>query len=561
MIPLVQMHQMVQTPPHLDPLIQPHHLKPDYLSLHHHSAQIPRQLNPYPNVTSTPRAFALRSSRLSPSLPRNPNTFPLANPYQPDLNGEHSLRRKTPNGTLDNGYDGSHLASGPPPLKHMILPASATIFPTAVVDRPPNAPTGGYQSSVPRAGWLYPGISPPNHVHPRLEIISPSGPPAMGAWGVSPLGLGPNLAVMDPSTLLQSIPQPSYHSVESLQPILGPGYHQSSHSPYSPVGYPQPSTWGNVNVSDYRTTTPLANGYPNQGAVVDSALIPPQPTIHPGLSNGLSLGHSHPFRTPLSSHPLDDGINRYSHAQSILVNPQRRLEALSLSPTTVSQRRDSGDAFSTTRFKERVLAHAHKTYADLLIYLSHSKKMHVRSSSGSRSNSKMIVFPKPPKQLTATLSTNPARSSQQPYAEPNPSYPQHMAQKRTLSRPLGYGHRSGDPQVHQPADLTDPAVLSGHAPPPRFPTTIPAEVHSHPSLRHNPYASKTHRILTDVNSPIIGAKSALEMLMNLCEQSGWKWVDGMLLGGCLHYGLEHYEDALEWFKRIISLDERLVCRE
>jgi hypothetical protein len=59
-----------------------------------------------------------------------------------------------------------------------------------------------------------------------------------------------------------------------------------------------------------------------------------------------------------------------------------------------------------------------------------------------------------------------------------------------------------------------------------------------------------------MSSPSLIAKSSLEMLTNLCEQSGWKWVDGILLGGCLHYGLEHYEDALEWFKRIISLDER-----
>ncbi len=26
--------------------------------------------------------------------------------------------------------------------------------------------------------------------------------------------------------------------------------------------------------------------------------------------------------------------------------------------------------------------------------------------------------------------------------------------------------------------------------------------------------------------------------------------------GCLHYGLERYEEALEWFKRIIDLDAR-----
>jgi hypothetical protein len=60
----------------------------------------------------------------------------------------------------------------------------------------------------------------------------------------------------------------------------------------------------------------------------------------------------------------------------------------------------------------------------------------------------------------------------------------------------------------------------------------------------------------DRTSPTSTARASLEMLNHLCEQSGWKWVDGMLLGGCLHYGLEHYEEALEWFSRILMLDPR-----
>jgi hypothetical protein len=33
-------------------------------------------------------------------------------------------------------------------------------------------------------------------------------------------------------------------------------------------------------------------------------------------------------------------------------------------------------------------------------------------------------------------------------------------------------------------------------------------------------------------------------------------MDGMLMGGCLCYSLERYEDALDWFKRIVVLDKR-----
>ncbi|RCI14110.1 hypothetical protein L249_8127 [Ophiocordyceps polyrhachis-furcata BCC 54312] len=55
-------------------------------------------------------------------------------------------------------------------------------------------------------------------------------------------------------------------------------------------------------------------------------------------------------------------------------------------------------------------------------------------------------------------------------------------------------------------------------------------------------------------SPLSAARSSLHMLEILCEQSDWQWIDGILLGGCLQYGLEYYEGALKWFSRILELD-------
>jgi hypothetical protein len=60
----------------------------------------------------------------------------------------------------------------------------------------------------------------------------------------------------------------------------------------------------------------------------------------------------------------------------------------------------------------------------------------------------------------------------------------------------------------------------------------------------------------DKPQPILSARSSLEVLTSLCEQSGWKWINGMLLGGCLHYGLENYDEALQWFYRITALETR-----
>ncbi|TQS37820.1 hypothetical protein Golomagni_01691 [Golovinomyces magnicellulatus] len=59
-------------------------------------------------------------------------------------------------------------------------------------------------------------------------------------------------------------------------------------------------------------------------------------------------------------------------------------------------------------------------------------------------------------------------------------------------------------------------------------------------------------------TPIIYAKKAIEILYCICEQGGWHWIDGMLLGGCIAYGLKEFHEAIHWFFKIISLDPNHV---
>jgi len=60
------------------------------------------------------------------------------------------------------------------------------------------------------------------------------------------------------------------------------------------------------------------------------------------------------------------------------------------------------------------------------------------------------------------------------------------------------------------------------------------------------------------NPTLAVAASALEMLSHLCMESGWEWVDGILLGGCLAYGLGDYHKAMRWYSRIIVRDSTHV---
>lgn len=548
MLPLVQMHQMV--PNHFEHQGQYHqtNLKPDY----HQAARLSRPSPSYHEAGSVPRLFPLRNGQPPHTLHRITTTFNRS-PATHDLNSEHSLRRKTPSGTIDNGYDGSmaHLASGPPPLKHMILPASSKIFPTAMSHRTAGSSLGSLQRPVPAGSWPYSATTPTNKLEHGVDSLN-SAPASLGGWGLGPLNMGLDPGATDRTHLLQPMPQHNYHAVSNLQPMMGPSYQQPlTPTVYSPAGYGQPAFLTDGGVADFRTAIPLANGYTPQNAVVDSAFMPSHSTLHHGLHNASGLGQPNPFRLPFSSYPLDDGFTRYGHNNHSPYHvPHHRLEALSLNSPLGPLAKDAhGEVSSPTQFKERALHHAHKMYNDLLFYLSHSKKAHPgRGGANSRQTSKMLVYPKPPKTLGASLSpTKPGHSF--PYADATASYSHQLAQKEAAARAYGFGGRPTDIQSLSAGNANDRAMGSNPA--------IMAEILNPGQLR-SPYPNKPHRAYHEMNSPLLGAKAALELLTSMCEKSGWKWVDGMLLGGCLHYGLEHYEEALEWFKRIVCLDENHV---
>ena len=343
----------------------------------------------------------------------------------------------------------------------------------------------------------------------------------------------------DQKSFLQAMPQQQqqYHPASSLQCILGPGYQQvASPTIFSPAAFQHTQGWRDGGLPDFRSAIPMTPGYMPANAAVDSAFMPAQPSIHPALANGPLQGHMQPFRMHMSNHPPDDGFARYGHNQPFVHSPHRGLESLSLG-VGAADLGNNGIAHgpSQPHFKERALAQAHKTYAHLLTYISRSKKVQGRLGPGSQSHTKMVVYPRPPKQPMPTMGQAKPRLSHSATA-PVPTYAHYMAQKQAAA---GCAYTFAGQQVDQAA---------GH-------TAVMAQVVPRPPLHRSHYSSGSHvPHAQGFSSPLLNAKTSLDMLTGLCENSDWKWIDGMLLGGCLHYGLEHYEEALEWFKRIIGLD-------
>ncbi|KAK4242504.1 glycosyltransferase [Achaetomium macrosporum] len=502
MMPLAQVHQMVQ--PQIDSLgYYQSQLKPEY-SQHHRGSHLSQGSLSLRSTDSTPRAFAIRSAQHVPGLQRITATLSRLHAHDHNQAEPYYLRRKTPSGTIDNGYDGSlaHLASGPPPVKHMIVPASSRIFPTAVVQRASNPSAGGMLQQVPVGAWPYSAATPMTSFDPGMDSVNGLHGTARG-WGIGSPGPALSLGATDGATFVQAVPQHNYHA-SGLQTPLGPPYQQSlSQTVYSPGGFQQPAVWRDGNLG-YRTFIPLANNYTPQNSV-DSAFM--ASTIHHGLANAPGLGQTHQLGLPLPGQPPHDGFACY--CQNHLVHHATHPGQNSVSTTPGAGFANgvaSGEVGSPARFRERALQSAHKAYNDLLLYLTSAKKAnHARNGSGSRVSSKMVVYPKP--------STTPAGSgnrvpSLSAFGELPEGYSQQMTRREAAIRAFASGH-------HQ-------------------------------------------RPFHEMGSPVLNAKASLDMLSTLCEQSGWKWVEGMLLGGCLHYGLERYEEALEWFKRIVNLDQSHV---
>lgn len=463
----------------------------------------PRSFNTYPAVD--------QASQWNTAYHQIITNFP--HPSIAD-HSEHSLRRKTPNGTIDNGYDGAptQLAGGPPPPKYLSYTPSGDIFPNTNSGRPipvANNPAWFPTSHSARASGDDTG---------SLRLLTPGGSGfGQGGLGFSPIH-GPML----------SSPSVQMHPI-SLRGGMHHGFgntyqNQTMASPsvISPgVGFsPANAIWADGPLGGYHQGMQMSStGYPPHNIPYESGFAAIQAPLPQGPLGGYGYSQNPPFPMPCM---LDDGFSR--HALPSMLQSSNRLQNLSLACSPLT---GIGDG-SPQNFKEGVLASAHKAYSDLVAHVTRSKKIHQHGKTSSRSL-KSIIFPRPPKHLGLRPTSHLQRTHQ--------SFPGAVAE---------YPHRGAT--TVEPRRLPDPFD-------PSFPSTrldaTGRAFSAYPAVTSALYGNAMIQ-----TNPRENAKASLEVLKHLCEQTEWKWIDGMLMGGCLHYSLEHYEDGLEWFKRILNLDRK-----
>ena len=207
-------------------------------------------------------------------------------------------------------------------------------------------------------------------------------------------------------------------------------------------------------------------------------------------------------------------------------------------------------------FRDRTFTWADRIYRDLLatIHRNSREGHHFGLSGFGKGPTKLTIYPKPPRRSGSHFSNDPTTTSGTGSANKNDLKPQKVDPMREAEPPR--------PQT---------AIYSPHR---------RASDYGHSAQQH-PYDAATHDSTiarTDVHDSrrisdsgvnrVLGLKqsqqvrqsafNALSTIEILCEQARAPWIDGMLLAGCLAYGLGTYDKALGWYKAILAHDNTHV---
>lgn len=484
---------------------------------------------------------------------------------------EHALRRKTPNGTLAAGYDGT-------PVDTTIQPATKHILVSPMDSIQFLSPQAGLlgdvwqQSALDQSGpkpMNFPPVFKNDGTNPLAsgEFVQD----ANGTSWVRPVNYPPGIdSVLNQSLPLQGPQRFVMHNGAYVPTVLpatlqqcvgptasagtgpyGPYWPDGVYIPYRPAairdsrfGSPHPAGFFDLNQPVFtQSQTPLGSRPDTSFAWGQST--PGLPTQDPLMKPIFPPRHSDQL-------PYHARINR--SISGLPANPPNN-NSMNWTgrPSAGPGIHGPGPAVTgNIEFKEKILSWAHGVYVDLLATIHQARRNSI-SNSGADGHSqrflKPSIYPKPPRQPGLDFSQNPSN----------------------ISRHNSYPSSQYDLQRQKSGLLANPRMKDTHSTPllqnsvhGRRPSLSQFSQHHHRGSdsqmrdagRFSVSASGSRFSGSPFNegSPVNNAASALEMLSHLCMESNWEWIDGMLLGGCLAYGLGDYHKAMRWYSRIIARD-------
>ena len=434
---------------------------------------------------------------------------------------EHMLRRKTPNGTLAAGYDGSR----PPAAKHIAMPHPTTSDRSTrhgglSSDAPVFYQKQQYSKSQQSPSRVF-GVQGDDGFAFQSKLDSQWN--SLGGDVDSVLIQGPPYRQHRDSLNMQHIPTP-------LQPCLGP-QHLKTPLPIEPL-------WPDV------ACVPAGN--PSQSVLQAQPYQPPNNI----LDNTFYRSTSSKDESQLDTFNSD---NQPTELQTNSAIPlafrskrmplDQNLRVLGYENSVQTPRPDSSSTFSNppekfqmpkekSHFNKKVLDWAARVYENLLASIT--QQTYASRQSRSITNQKSGQEPS-----EVTL--------KQPHSihESRNWGPGTLAPQGTGSTQNGQSDRRS--HLFEPQRTTSRGFNQSN-------TDRPSRPSRHSSEAHYYTASKSQ--FHGASSRTDAAAAAIEMLGQLCQQDGWASQDAIMLGGKLSHGLGEFYRAMKWYSKALNRDPR-----
>ena len=522
---------------------------------------------------------------------------------------EHMLRRKTPNGTLSAGYDGTPVdwATRPHASKQFL------IHPGERVTNHTSTNSNGF-SNVPSTFGRQPYAMATEHAlqeawttqspsfkqrvdsavmtdesFPRpqwmqQELRPPSIDSVLHQVPVAPQNMMNPTGYQQVPTALQPLwPLATGPTASNAQFSYGPYWPDGSFEPYRPSAFRDGqfnAQFANINLNglpDFqvsqdrqqwsRRSIPSARSRDNQSGApgtLDRSHVGATRSNSDSFHARRSRSYHQPAKYSHTNGPATTAIfcgyvtpnsNGAFHSDGMRTAPCQHNMQFSISPPLENQTSSSFE-----QFKPKILAWAHRAYINLV----YQSKRNALKHTSDKGHTRASIFPKPPTSLSHVPETRHSTHRPSPSGA-EMSFNEHESSQAYNRNCLDHGI-SPKAQSQWPLPRSrsmfherhDRGLRISDAPTP-YTNSKPAAIPQLPgfSMNQSPYTAPLP-IPYQFQSPAAEAQYALDALDRMCQESGWQWTDGILLGGCLAYGLEQFELALRWYSRVLTCDANNV---
>ena len=232
--------------------------------------------------------------------------------------------------------------------------------------------------------------------------------------------------------------------------------------------------------------------------------------------------------------------------------------------------------------RDEIFAWAQNIYKELIAFIHHTRKANRQGKhgNGSQQPSRLDIYPRPPR--------HPSQESVQTLRGQHYERSSSTSSISDRHNELPHGHSGPSPGVansipglyHSKStgwnqfDFQDPHAAynrrhSYQAPLGTGSSSLQGPIlplDKYRTLRRTSGISVAQAMQGGYNGPIspygnsptpnANAMAAFEKVSQLCQESDWKWIPGLLLAGCLAYGLGDYQHAHNLYNQILEQDSK-----